>query len=70
VYDPQANAAEVKHEYGLSMIGTPTKKYHAVVLAVSHDEFKTLDWNKIKDSKTVVFDVKGHLDKSISTARL
>src|SRR5687768_10623890 len=62
VYDPQADAAEVKHEYGLSIIATPTKKYHAIVLAVSHDEFKTLDWSKIKDSKTVVFDVKGHLD--------
>lgn len=70
VYDPQADVAEVKHEYGLTMIGTPTKKYHAIVLAVSHEEFKTLDWNKIKDSKTVVFDVKGHLSKSISTARL
>src|SRR5688572_3630116 len=70
VYDPQADADQVKHEYGLSLITTPTKKYHAIVLAVSHDEFKTLDWGKIKDSKTVVFDVKGHLDKSISTARL
>jgi len=70
VFDPEANAEEVKHEYGLSLIGTPTKKYHAIVLAVSHDEFKSLDWSKIKDAKTVVFDVKGHLDKSLTTARL
>jgi UDP-N-acetyl-D-galactosamine dehydrogenase len=70
VYDPQANAEEVNHEYGLSLISTPTKKYHAIILAVSHDEFKKLDWSKIKDSKTVVFDVKGHLDKSLTTSRL
>ncbi len=70
VYDPQADAAEVKHEYGLSLIAAPVKKYHAIVLAVSHDEFTSLDWNKIKDSNTVVFDVKGHLSKLISTARL
>ncbi|HEU5292245.1 MAG TPA: nucleotide sugar dehydrogenase [Cyclobacteriaceae bacterium] len=70
VYDPQASAEEVKHEYGLTLISAPSKKYHAIVLAVSHDEFKNLDWNKIKDSKTVVFDVKGHLDKSLTTSRL
>ena len=70
VYDPHANAAEVKHEYGFNLISTLTKKYHAVVLAVSHNEFKTLPWNIIKDSNTVVYDVKGFLDKSIITARL
>lgn len=70
VYDPQASAEEVKHEYGLSLIDTPSKKYNAIVLAVSHDDFKTIDWSKIKDAKTVVFDVKGHLDKSLTTSRL
>jgi UDP-N-acetyl-D-galactosamine dehydrogenase len=70
VYDPQADAQEVQHEYGFSLINAPSKKYHAIVLAVSHDEFKTLDWSKIKDSKTVVYDVKGLLDKSFVTARL
>ena len=70
VYDPQADAEEVHHEYGLKLIQAPEKKYHAVVLAVSHDEFKSLDWNKIRDPKTVVYDVKGILDKSIATARL
>lgn len=70
VYDPQADAQEVHHEYNLSLIDQPTKKYNAIVLAVSHNDFKSLDWNKIKDTKTVVFDVKGLLDKSIATARL
>jgi len=70
IYDPHANAAEVKHEYGFNLIKTLSKKYHAVVLCVSHDEFKTLPWSTIKDNNTVVFDVKGFLDKSVITARL
>ena len=70
VYDPQADAEEVKHEYGLSLISKPNKKYHAIVLAVSHEEFKSLDWNSIKEPDSVVYDVKGFLKKSSVTARL
>lgn len=70
VYDPQADAAEVKHEYGFDLIAKPNKKYHAIVLAVSHDEFNTLDWNSIKEPNTVIYDVKGVLKKSSITARL
>lgn len=70
IFDPLADAAEVKHEYGLSLIAQPNKKYDAIILTVSHDEFKQLDWNKIKSESTVVYDVKGFLDKSLITARL
>jgi UDP-N-acetyl-D-galactosamine dehydrogenase len=70
IYDPQANAEEVKHEYGLSLTKTLAKKYHAIVLTVSHDEFKWLDWSALKDKDTVVYDVKGFLSKSMITARL
>lgn len=70
VYDPQADASEVEHEYKLKLVTALNKKYNAIVLAVSHDDFKTLDWNKIRNEKTVVYDVKGFLDKSIVTARL
>ena len=40
VYDPHADASEVHHEYGLTIIASPQKKYDAIVLAVSHKEFK------------------------------
>lgn len=70
VYDPQADAAEVKHEYGLTLIEKPSKKYQAVILAVSHSEFTQFDWSQIKGDGTVVYDVKGFLDKSLITARL
>ena len=70
LYDPEADATEVKHEYNLTLIDFPSKKYHAIVLAVGHQTFKTLDWNAIKYDKTVIYDVKGILEKSKVTARL
>lgn len=41
-YDPHADAAEVKHEYGVSMVSQIGSGYDAVVLAVAHREFKDL----------------------------
>lgn len=69
-YDPHADAAEVKHEYGIDTVPSLSKKYDAIVLTVSHKEFLNLDWDAIKHDKTVVYDVKGFLDKSAITARL
>ncbi|MFN4762614.1 nucleotide sugar dehydrogenase [Gillisia sp. Q332] len=62
IYDPLANPAEVKHEYGLETFKTmPNEKFDAVVLAVSHKEFLELDLDKFKNGSTVVYDVKGVL---------
>ena len=70
VYDPEADAAEVNHEYRLSLIKKVEKRYHAIVLAVGHQVFNSLDWNAIKFDNTVIYDVKGILAKDKSTARL
>jgi len=71
VYDPHAIAEEVKHEYGLSLIKSINKRYHAIVLAVAHNEFFTFDLDNAKESnRTVIYDVKGVLDRSKITARL
>lgn len=70
VYDPRADSREVNDEYGLSLLDAPAKKYHAIVLAVSHDEFSALNWDAIRDEKTVVYDVKGFLDRGMITSRL
>src|SRR5688572_1358224 len=43
VYDPQADPKEVEHEYGLIPIKEVKKKYHAIILTVSHQEFGDLD---------------------------
>ena len=70
IYDPHADPQEVAHEYGLTMITTLDKAYDAIVLAVGHQEFRELPWSIIRTSKTVVYDVKGVLDRSQVTARL
>ena len=70
IYDPHASPEEVSHEYGLSMITKLEKRYDAIVLTVSHNEFKSLDWPALRHPKTIVYDVKGVLDKSFITARL
>ena len=70
VYDPQADAEEVRHEYGVPLIPTLNKKYSAIVLAVSHKEFSDIDWSAIKSDKTIVYDVKGFLDPKEISARL
>ncbi|MBS1976040.1 MAG: nucleotide sugar dehydrogenase [Bacteroidetes bacterium] len=70
VYDPHADPAEVKHEYGIDLAQQLRHPYDAIVLAVSHNEFNNLPWDKLKTLKTILFDVKGFLDKSIITARL
>jgi UDP-N-acetyl-D-galactosamine dehydrogenase len=62
VSDYWADAEEVKHEYNLELTKElDTSKYEAIVLAVAHDEFKTL---KLKTDKNVVFDIKSILDET------
>ena len=70
IFDPHARPEEVAREYGLTLIPELKQKYHAIVLAVGHKEFVSLNWPVIRDDKTVVYDVKGFLDKSFVTARL
>jgi UDP-N-acetyl-D-galactosamine dehydrogenase len=71
VYDPQAQPDEVQKTFGISLIQSIQHTYEAIVLAVGHDEFKTLDISSIRnDSKSVIFDVKGFLPKQLVTDRL
>jgi UDP-N-acetyl-D-galactosamine dehydrogenase len=70
VYDPHADQEEVRHEYKLEMVKSPNGKYDAIVLAVSHKEFSDLQWSALKHDRTVIYDVKGFLEKKSITARL
>lgn len=70
VYDPNADAHEVKEEYGFDLIASPSKRYDAIILAVNHEAFKALNWSTLRAENAVVYDVKGTLDRSLVTARL
>lgn len=72
IYDPWASPAVVKHEYGKDLIAAvdPKKRYSAVIACVSHDQFKTFDFEKYKAQNAVIFDVKGFVDRTLVDARL
>ena len=62
VYDPWANPAEVLKEYGLITINkVPKTTFDAIVLAVSHEEFLSMDLYKYLNKNGVIYDVKGVL---------
>ena len=74
IYDPWANPAEVKHEYGLTCIAelpesitqhpASSTQFDAIVLGVAHDEFLNLDLNLIRKANSIVYDVKGILENA------
>ncbi|MEQ9402621.1 MAG: nucleotide sugar dehydrogenase [Cyclobacteriaceae bacterium] len=70
VFDPNADANQVRHEYGIDLVSSISKSYDVVIHAVAHKEFLELDWRDIRKNTSVIFDVKSTLDKSLVDGRL
>lgn len=76
VYDPNADKASVKQEYGIEIIdsldilSTKVNYYDAIILAVAHNDFLTLDLNKIKTANGIIYDTKAVLDRRLVDGRL
>ena len=72
IFDPWADKLEVKLEYGVDILDQlpEGKKYDSVIIAVSHQEFLTLDFEKIKKENSVIFDTKACIDRNLVDARL
>jgi UDP-N-acetyl-D-galactosamine dehydrogenase len=71
IYDPWANPAIAKHEYGVEVVNElPTEKFDAAILAVSHKEFDGIDVPALLKDNYVVFDVKSFLPREIIDGRL
>ena len=74
ILDPWAEPEEVEKTYGLMSVRSvdvlKSKKYDAVVLAVSHRQFATLDVGILRNGDAVVFDIKGCLPRDIVDGRL
>ena len=74
VYDPWANPDRVEKEYGInitsSLSSLTSHLYDAVILAVAHDSFKTLDVSSLVHPGGVIYDVKGFLPRDIIDGRL
>jgi UDP-N-acetyl-D-galactosamine dehydrogenase len=71
VYDPWANADEVAQEYNITLVQdlNPTD-YKAVIIAVAHNEFLEIDYQKYKQNGAIIFDTKSFIDRKFADARL
>ena len=72
VYDPWASPEIVKHEYGIEVtnILPAATRFDAVVAAVAHAKFATLDLQALLAPEHVVFDVKGSFPREMVDGRL
>ncbi len=73
VYDPWANAEEVKQEFSISLISDKKQikdNYDAIVLTVSHQEFLDFKIDNYTSETSVVFDVKSFLPEGKIDGRL
>lgn len=72
VVDPEADAEEAKHEYGIDIVDiNEVKDADCLVLAVAHDIFKQMSWDEIddlygdyKNNEKVLIDIKSILDRN------
>jgi UDP-N-acetyl-D-galactosamine dehydrogenase len=64
IYDPWASPLEVQSAYGwVSQRELNTEEcFDVVILAVAHGEFRSLDYGKLVNSKSVIYDVKGFIE--------
>ena len=71
IHDPWANEEELLHDYGLiSLKALPNKKFDVVVLAVSHNKFRSIDFQSLKNDNAILYDVKNFIDNKNVEGRL
>ena len=71
ICDPWASVENVKKEYGLDVINTlPDNQFDAVVLAVAHEQFMSIDLSGLLKKNHVIYDVKGILNRQLIDGRL
>jgi UDP-N-acetyl-D-galactosamine dehydrogenase len=62
IVDPHANTEELSKEYGIQLAEKPGNNYDAIIVAVSHQEYKDLDeayFSSLLAAKGILVDVKG-----------
>ena len=74
VFDPWVDPCQAQEEYGITMVQNPEENtYDAIVLAVAHDQFKTLGARAIRaygKTEHVLYDLKYLLPNNASDLRL
>lgn len=72
IYDPWADTNLVKKEYDINTTNhlPGNDLFDAAILAVSHDIFKDINLKSLMKDNSVIYDVKGFLDRDIVDGRL
>jgi UDP-N-acetyl-D-galactosamine dehydrogenase len=71
VVDPFVDSAEAVREYSIDIVNAiPDEKFDLVILAVCHKQFAGINLNNYLKENSVVYDVKGTLDRRLTDARL
>lgn len=72
IQDPWADPEQVLQEYGITcqtqeVVG---RKFDAIIGAVAHQEFQSIDLQRLFKENTVVYDIKGMLPAGLTDGRL
>ncbi len=74
IVDPWASPSAVMKEYNLEThVHFDTlneKKYDAIIMAVSHKEFAKIDYTMLRNSNSVIYDIKSFISVNLVDARL
>jgi UDP-N-acetyl-D-glucosamine/UDP-N-acetyl-D-galactosamine dehydrogenase len=71
VDDPWADSDEVNREYGIELHQAKAQGYEAIIVAVAHNEFREYKIENFKkDERSIIYDLKGVLESSMSDGKL
>jgi UDP-N-acetyl-D-galactosamine dehydrogenase len=71
IFDPHVDAKLVYDEYKILLIDNLKIKFDAIILAVAHDEFKNINYKRIKkNSNSIIFDIKNFIERKFVDSRL
>ena len=70
IHDPEADPLEMTNKYGKNYIKKLDSVYDAIIIAVGHDEYLSLNLDTLTKSESIVFDVKSIFPKTKGYLRL
>jgi len=74
IFDPWASPTAVMHEYGVTTFDryeeVSNMKYDAIIMAVSHHQFSSINYTDLRKSNAVVYDIKSFIPVEQIDARL
>lgn len=70
VHDPWASGEQVLTEYDIALLDKPSGRYEAVILAVAHQEFRSIEFSEFTAADSVIFDLKSVLPQGMVDSRL